>query len=220
MPARTTREPITPGLHPVDLNAFIGIKNSHLSVYPATLAFSACLNAGSKVSWERLVIFGAVRSNWYSVSLNADLFASETEGSIPDQLVNAVLRWEPVDDLSELPGTSEETLKQFDAAWETWTRWRANLITSRRPAPIEPKPEPKPVPPPAPKPVPPPVPAPVPPPAPEKPAEPGAWKKSLHWVSFAANVLLMAYFVWSAALPAPVAGIIKMALEFLKEFFK
>lgn len=172
MTARPTREPVTPGLHPADLNAFLGMKNSHLTVYPATSAFAACRD--SDVSWERLVIFGSVLSSWYSVRLNTDLFASGTEGIISDQLVNAVLAWEPCDDISELPGTSEVFLRQFDAAWEMWTRWRTNLLNGRTPPPVQPKPEPKPVPPPAPKPEPVPVPPPASEPAPAKP-----WKKYL-----------------------------------------
>lgn len=216
MTERPTREPETPGLFPADLNAFIGLKNSRLSDFVATEAFAAC--QGSTVSWERLVIFGAVRSGWYSVRLNADLFGSETEGNIRDQLVNAVMRWEPADDISELPGTSEAFLRSFDTAWEMWIRWRANLMASRKPSPIEPKPDPKPVPP-APAPVPVPVPQPVPPPAPDKPAEPGSWKKSFHWISYLANAALLTYFLWSSVIPAPVAGILKAALQFLKEFF-
>lgn len=181
MTARPTREPVTPGLHPADLNAFLGMKNSHLTVYPATSAFAACRD--STVSWERLVIFGSVLSSWYSVRLNSDLFASGTEGIISDQLVNAVLAWEPCDDISELPGTSETFLRQFDTAWEMWTRWRTNLLNGRTPPPVQPKPEPKPIPPPAPQ----PGPVPVPPPAPEKPA--GQWKMYLGWVIAALSII-------------------------------
>lgn len=207
MTERPTREPETPGLFPADLNAFIGLKNSRLSDFVATEAFGAC--QGSTVSWERLVIFGAVRSGWYSVRLNADLFGSETEGNIRDQLVNAVMRWEPADDISELPGTSEAFLRSFDTAWEMWIRWRANLMASRKPSPIEPKPEPKPVPPPAPV----PVPQPVPPPAPDKPAS--TWKTWLGYAGWAVGALSIIAKFTPTALDDSIVGFLKLILSAL-----
>jgi hypothetical protein len=206
MSARPTREPATPGIFPADLNAFIGMKNSHLTNFPATLAYAACRD--SDVSWERLVIFGAVLSSWYSVRLNTDLFGSGTEGTIQDQLVNAVMAWEPCDDISELPGTSEAFLRSFDTAWEQWTRWRTNLMLNRRPQPIEPKPEPKPVPPPAPVPVP--QPEPVPPPA-STPAP--SWKKYLGYATAAVAALALISRFTPTAIDDAIVGLLKLILS-------
>lgn len=148
---RKTKEESHKLLRPQDLNLWLSRFNQ---AHP--LLADDCMRAceGSTVSWERLFLFGAVRSAAYR-KLTVDLFGTGRADENPEtQVIHAALAWNNVDDLKFLAGTNEDELKAFDALWENWMQYR-NIILRRRETGGDELPAPKPAPKPEPGPTPP-----------------------------------------------------------------
>jgi hypothetical protein len=122
---------------------------------------------GSDVAWDRMFLFGAVRTD-RSKKLRGDCFGSGFEGqNIGEQITNGARAWANVKDVEELSGTDEATLQAYDALLAKWLGYRKLLLEqlSEKPLPEPPKPEPV---------KPPPTPIPLPPQEPAKPDESGS----------------------------------------------
>lgn len=146
---RSTKGKANSLLKPSDLNLWFARFNSgHPDI--ADDLMRACM--GSEISWEKMFIFAAIRSDAFR-KLDRDLFGTDASGrSLDDQIIAGVMAWANVDDLKFLATKDDELLK-FDALWASWLSWRNPVLALRAkgsdlplPKPEEPPKEPKPLP--------------------------------------------------------------------------
>ena len=166
--------------------------------------YRACV--GSDVAWDRMFLFGAVRTDRYK-KLRGDWFGSGFEGqNIGEQITNGAIAWANAKDVEELSGTDEATLQAYDALLQKWLGYRKLFLELLGEKPLPEPPKPEPVKPPA---------TPIPLPPPQEPAKPDestkpGWKKTAAMV---AGVLGGGMFLVKLFAPAYVV----MALEFLQK---
>lgn len=121
---------------------------------------------GTTLMWDVLVLYGAVRTKWYSeFNPEFDIFRTGCKGALEDQIVNACIDWNQKQSLLDVGATADE-LAAYDAVYKEWSAWAKRMCDGRDDVP-NPLPSPTPPPAPAPKPPVPPVQNP-----PQKPVEP------------------------------------------------
>ncbi len=214
--SRPTHEPSHTALRPHVANLWLAGFNPKHPNY-ADDCFLAC--QGSGVSWERMFIFGVVRTDCWRKTNVADWFGSGFEGpDAGEQVLNGAIAWDNAADIEELAGTDENTLQRFDIVWDRWSRFRDSWLKSQEGQPL---PQPPPPPPPKPEPVQPPPPPPKPeePKPPEAPKPPRNWKRSLKWIGTAATIAGSTFFLWGMALPPGVKQVVKAILDAISGAF-
>lgn len=169
-------------------------------------------------TWIALLLWCAVRTKFFTSKAWTDDLdpgaLGEKNQTIRQGVQKAAKEFSKFDD-SQMLDEEEAMIKEYWALLEFAQKDNPNAeepITE----PVKPKPIPIPVPPPV-------QPEPVEPEKPEAKPEPqpvpGSWKTKFAWIGGVASVLSASYYIWSLFVPAPVAGIIKVVLLFLKEFF-
>lgn len=141
---RPTREKSHELLKPSDLNLWFGkFNHSH----PLLADDCALAVIGTEVSWEKMFLLGAVRTDAYR-KLFIDIFGSgNTTRNLTDQVSSGAIVWSRVDDMKFLQVTDDE-LKKFDALWSSWITYRNALLKrkagdgDRLPAPVPAEPSP------------------------------------------------------------------------------
>lgn len=164
-------------------NLHLGLKSKEYSKWndgtnggmPATRIYRACMT--SPIDWLLMVAVAAVKSDYWRKD-PGDWFACGIGGSFDDQVVNASIQWQNLENTGDLR-LSELELQQVDLVYEGLFKYCA-LMSELEQGQTLPQPPPPPPPkPPKPEPIPPPPPKPEEPKPPEAPKPPVDWKKPI-----------------------------------------
>lgn len=174
---------------------------------PATRIYRACMT--SPLDWLLMCAVAAVKSDYWRKD-PGDWFACGIGGKFDDQVVNASIQWQNLENTGDLR-LNEMELQQVDLVYQDLCVFCAHMAEAEQGEPLpQPPPPPKPVPPaPVPTPVEPAKPEPK-PEEPKPPAAPGSWKKTSAMLAGVLGAAIIA-----AKIFAP--GWVVLALEAIRQ---
>lgn len=198
-------------------NMHLGLKSKEYSKWndgtngglPATRIYRACMT--SPLDWLLMVAVAAVKSDYWRRD-PGDWFACGIGGAFDDQVVNASIQWQNLENTGDLR-LSELELQQVDLVHDALFKYCALMSELEQGQPL-PKPSPPP-PPKPPEPVKPPTAPAVPPPPPTAPAVP---KPPVDWKKPVLGILTLAATI-AALTPIPWDDIAVKVIKFVLNFF-
>lgn len=122
-------EPSDVLLAPVDLDSwFVRFNPCH----PRIAEDCARAVIGTNVSWEKLFLFSAMKSNCFRRLARVDLFNSGTKDSnLNNQIAYGAFIWSHYEHIELLPDVTEGDMLAFDLLWKSWTSYRDDLLKRR-----------------------------------------------------------------------------------------